>query len=205
MTSEELQKLIYDEMPKLEKTPNTLEYASKCKEAVKAAYMLGFTPEGDIPELFLLEKSWQSLAQESPYTKMEQDREAKYENPFFLFMSFVKGGVYPPPEIMLSLLQCFRLYMDCGGEKSLDEIFFGKPHKKKSSKAFEWHQIDKYIVFGINFHSKNIPPGTDLNLKGKSLVERAEIYLKWNNKNDTETDPESFLRGYRRWRKTVKK
>jgi hypothetical protein len=206
MKLEELRKLINEELPKLEKNPNSFEYASKCKEAARASYALEYSQENwNKPELYLLEKCWQSLIQEYPNPELQLDRDKKDDTPLLQFMGLVRSGIYPPPEIMLSLLQCFDLYFLSAGKKSLDEVFFGHPHKNKSSQAFEMHQFYKYISFGLHFDVKKMMPGTGLSLKGKSMVERAELYLQWTNPNNTETDPESFLKGYRRWRKTVKK
>lgn len=198
MTIEELRKLIHEDTRKLEMTPNTKEYATLYKEAAKAAYELD-----DFPVLAGLESTWKLI--ESDFPLLGKDREdSDYESPVSRFMYCVDMGFYPPPEIMLSLLHCFQLYYAYQGGKSLDEIFFGTPHKKKSSHAFSKSRTLRYSVFRFFYATEN-KTFMGKELSGMSLVERAEEYLKLDAQGGRDKDPETFLRGYRRWLKTWEK
>ena len=193
MTLEELRKLVRYDLQSSEMTPNTVEYASKYRMATKAAYELD-----DYPVLSGLESTWKLI--ESDFPPLGKDREDdNYESPVSRFMFNVDMGFYPPPEIMLSLLRCFELYYACGGHKSLDEIFFGKPHKKKSSGAFVKSQQEKYDIFSMFYATADSDFVTGADFTKKSLVERAEIFISAKFPEGAEVDPETFLKGYRRW------
>lgn len=192
MTLEELTQLINVDLRDLALNPNTVEYASLYKEATKAACELD-----DYPVLAGLESIWKSIEEDFPLLGVERER-SNYETPLSYFMFNVDTGFYPPPEIMLSLLHCFQLYYAHGGEKSLDEIFFGRPHKKKSSDAFLDFTDKKYAVFHYFYESAS-------RFKGKSMPEKAEEYLKCSPFKNEHIDPDSFLRGYHRYMATLKK
>jgi len=194
MTLEELRKLIDVDLPKLEANPNTMEFASEYRKATKAAYDLD-----DYPVLAGLEATWKSIEEDSPLLGIERERlESNYDSPLSCFMFNVDTGHYPPPEIMLSLLHGFQLYYAHGGEKSLDEIFFGRPHKKKSSDAFTDYTDKKYANFHFFYERAS-------SLDGKSMTEKAEKYLRCSPFRNENIDPESFLRGYRRYIATLRK
>lgn len=194
MTKEELTKLLFVDLRELEMTPNTIEYSSKYQEATKAAYELD-----DYPVLAMLETTWKSIEEDSPLLGIERERlKSNYDSPLSCFMFNVDTGHYPPPEIMLSLLHCFQLYFAHGGEKSLDEIFFGRPHKKKSSDAFTDFTDKKYATFHFFYESAT-------RLNGKSMTDKAEEFLRCSPFSNENIDPESFLRGYRRYIATLRK
>lgn len=195
MTLEELVRLVHIDLPKLE-TPNTIEYASKYRKATKAAYELD-----SLSELVGLEATWKLIEHENPM--LGEDREKDdFDSPLDSFRRNVDMGFYPPPEIMLSILRCFDLYFAYGGHKSLDEIFFGEPHKKKSGAAFSEAQWLKYTTFQILYASGHESLDSVV-LPGKSLVEKADLFLRLHKLDRSEVDPESFLKGYRRWLKKI--
>lgn len=195
MTLEELVRLVHIDLPKLE-TPNTIEYASKYRKATKAAYELD-----SLSELVGLEATWKLIEHENPMLGENREKD-DFDSPLDSFMYNVDMGFYPPPEIMLSILRCFDLYFAYGGHKSLDEIFFGEPHKKKSSAAFSKAQWLKYKSFHI-FYASGHEALDQGSLKGKSLVDKAEIFLSCYTTKGSEVDPETFLKGYRRWLKKI--
>ncbi len=50
-------------------------------------------------------------------------------NPMSTFFYFVSMGFYPPPELVLTLHDCWETYTGSGGAMSLEEAFIGKPKK----------------------------------------------------------------------------
>lgn len=51
------------------------------------------------------------------------------ESPLAAFFYFVNGGMYPPPELMLVLSDCWEIYKANNGEMTIEESFIG-PTKK---------------------------------------------------------------------------
>lgn len=191
MDDKDIAILFKNEISKLHSTPNSKAYTEILKKV-----LAGVEETTEFYDLYELEKTWKNLEANSPLLKEERDR-SDYYLPLDYFMSSIEKGQYPPPEILLAINACFEHYFECKGEKSLDEIFFYGKHKKKSSPAFIKAKIQNYMLF--DFLYAGFESLQDDKIKGKSLVEKAEIYLKTFNDNDI--DPETFLRGYRRWKK----
>lgn len=119
------------------------------------------------------------------------------------FSVLVDQGFYPPPEIMLSIADCFQRYLSEKGDVSLDEIFFGKPHKKRDSFSFKKSHYTRYLLFHMMVQGdyyKNQHLGEPLH----SLEEIAEVHLALSNNPDIPEDIDTFLRGYRRWKREYK-
>ena len=128
-------------------------------------------------------------------------------NSVHAFMSSVLEGSFPTPEVMLSIAKSFDLYLTAAGDLSLEEVFFGRPKRRGGNFAFRWH---KELTFQY-FHD------TVLGEKGRlaSLDQKfhindlAEKFLTYNYANDAgdkrRIDVDTFLRGYRRWRREFEK
>jgi hypothetical protein len=193
MTLDQLEKLIRIDLHAAEISPNTNEKAALFREASKAAYELDA-----FPFFSALESGWRSIEEGCKFHEEDRHR-TSFKSPLESFSYNVDLGFYPPPEILLCLQSCFQIYFNSKGTKSLDEIFFGAPHKKLSSPSYLQANRSKYFTF--KFFFENVDSCLDIDLKGKSLVERAEAYLNSSFSEENNDDPETFLRGYRRWRK----
>jgi hypothetical protein len=191
MTLDQLEKLICIDLNAAEISPNTNEKAALFREASKAAYELDA-----FPFFSALESGWRSIEEGCKFHEEDRHR-TSFESPLDSFSYNVDLGFYPPPEILLCLQRCFQIYFDSGGNKSLDEIFFGAPHQKMSSHSYSEEYKSRYSAFKFFFTSCD--SFLDIDLKGKSLVERAEVYLNSNLSKEKNVDPETFLRSYRRW------
>lgn len=189
MTKDELDQLVDSALRG--DTFNTNEKADEIREAIRAAY-----ESSNYPGLAGLEYTWRKLERE--YEVIDRLKHSS-DNPLVSFEYLVESGFYPPPEILLAIRLCIRRYLDAKGDISLDESFFGLPHKKRSSYAYNkakpWKHFDFYFfwVYRDEFIGHN--------LKGLSLEKRAELYLENTRYSDTNagSDVDSFLRSYRRW------
>ncbi len=80
---------------------------------------------------------------------------------------FLEMGLYPPPELLLTITDCWYCYVESAGHISLDEAFLGKP--KKSSGNYAKQRRTEFRKFRITFDF------IQLLKEGKSRIEAAEI------------------------------
>lgn len=191
MTSEELYEFMRTEIEQFRGNYNSNEYSQKCKTLLKASYDLN-----DYPAYRSLETDWKLIEDKNPLFKEERDLN-RSKSPLSSFMYNLDSGFYPPPEVLLALCSCFSTYFNANGRISLDEAFFGRKHKIKSSQAY----LDSLELKYSLFHSMYAKPKRLFNseLNGKPLVDKAIEFLELPINQNHELDPESFLRGYRRW------
>jgi len=171
---------------------------AELKDALKAAY-----EADDYPILTGLEYYWEQI--ESTYDNACPDREDFQceKTPLLLFCLYLSLGFFPPPEVLLAISICFEKYLEAGGDLSLDEVFFGKPHKKRTSfAAYHARNLGTYAMFhDLYAGGSNL---TSRDLAGLSLAKRAEKYFDhmWGDSEWVDfIDIETFLRNYRRWKK----
>ena len=147
------------------------------------------------PTLDGLEHSWNLL--ESDYNQdmpnlIEREKE-KYSSPLSSFMCMVDMGFYPPPEVMLSILDCFQNYENMKGKVSLEEVFFGKKERGIGNYAARKARTEvlSFLDFNITCNHEN-----------KSQYEIAEYVISHLRLED---EPDSLLRQYRRYKKKLSK
>jgi hypothetical protein len=109
---------------------------------------------------------------------------------------------------MLAIAYAFDLYMHAAGELSLESVFFGATkkgagnHSKATAKTFDRFETFHHYA---KFHSDRFESLEELALhllKNASLNEELETSpLRGFN----ESNIDSFLRGYRRWKKRHEK
>lgn len=108
---------------------------------------------------------------------------------------------FPPPEILSAVSQSVGLYLKKKGSLSLDESLLGQVHKKNSSIAFLSSTSGKFFLF----HKLWVELGSlDKELNGLSMEQKVENYLNspfCTPSQKEQTDIDTFLRNYRRWRK----
>ena len=96
-------------------------------------------------------------------------------------------GKYPPPEIMVEVMEGFLEYFDSHGDKSLDEAFFETKHSKYKSLSFKQDYSLRYSAFDWFVWENEF----------ESFDNAAEDFLI---AADEDIDQDSFLRGYRKWK-----
>ena len=132
----------------------------------------------------LLEKSWAKI--ESDFKPFNREVSVA-DNPISAFTYYLEMGKYPPPEVMVEVMDGFLEYFNSRGDKSLDEAFFGTKHKKYGSLSYKQDYSLRYSAFEWFI------------FKGEftSLDDAAEEFLK---PIAEEIDQDTFLRNYRRWK-----
>lgn len=126
---------------------------------------------------------------------------------------------FPAPEVLLAINEAFRVYMAAGGALELEDVFFG-PSKKgvgnyaaRKRKEKQYGDFDFFVRFGsISMSKEDMEKHRETSLESKAIE-----YLAHGQMNPTIAqhlniepnyheipDPESYLRGYRRWKRTNK-
>lgn len=126
------------------------------------------------------------------------DREVKVaKTPLNAMLYYLEMGFYPPPEIMLSVADCFEQYMLSGGKIELEEIFFGKTQRGVGNYSARKNRksIIQFLDFRImDEELKSHLPNSN---KAKSHISIAEEVINTFNSKE---DPENLLRRYRRFK-----
>lgn len=123
--------------------------------------------------------------------------------PVHAFLDTVIRGRYPTPEIMFSIAKAFELYFIAAGELTLEEVFFGKPRRRSGNFASRSIRELRYLFF----HDTLQRQMAIASVLGKkySILEEASNFLSHEYMDEEgkigHFDVDSFLRGYRRWRK----
>jgi len=136
----------------------------------------------------LLEPIWVKI--EPDFKPFHREVPVAY-NPVSAFTYLVEMGKYPPPEIMVDLMEGFMDYFDSNGKKSLDEALLGTRHKKYDSLSYKQGYFLRFTEFE-SFVYYN---------KFSSFEKAAESYLATKTQ---EIDQENFLRYYFEWKRKYK-
>jgi hypothetical protein len=134
------------------------------------------------PVLESLEEAWAVL--EGMYEVVDRRTlEQTSESPLTTLMFMAEMGFYPPPELLLGLLDSWRDYLEAGGDKTLEEVFLGKPKRKAGNYASrdgkKWtqgalaHEFAKLVERGLT-----------------QVAAAEEITVRYGLR----MDPESFIR-----------
>ena len=177
----------------LQKTENLVGSASSLK-----LYRQIFEGEDWKNFVFLeaLELAWQRYAAlvDEP-EDLYESRGIEGRDALYLFMRNVQGGFLPPPEALLPIAEAFERYLNANGQLSLDEAFFGKPHKRNSSYAIAWGSTYQ-LMERVEFFFALGGVGKDQNSQIRALEIAWDPFFR-----DYEFDPETLLRTWRRWLK----
>jgi hypothetical protein len=162
-----------------------------------------------------MEPVWQSILSEQLFAfRDEEGKLHKSDNdfrsdeelgktPLDAFMFFLERCQYPPPEILIALSDCFNLYLGAGGSLELEQVFFANKRVKKIGNASAQINRDKkYQWFEL---LSSFLEATDSAGKYKSTSKVEQVTRFLTEKGDYDTDPESFLRGYNRWKEQQNK
>ena len=139
------------------------------------------------------------------------------DNPFEAFRNVVEIGVTPPPALIYLIDELYKTYVLTMGHNSWEEICFGKPVKGVgiyAARAFSSKDRDmKGFHQWVDKHRKNGDESSLIVLaesffenKTKSkefFSDLAEAKGRESNTDaSSEIDIDSFLRKYRRWKKS---
>ena len=152
----------------------------------------------------LLEPIWVKI--ESDFKPFHREVPVAY-NPISAFTYLVEMGKYPPPEIMVDLMEGFMDYFESNGDKSLDEALLGIKHTKYESLSYKQDYSLRFLEFELFTRSN----------KFSSLEKAAESYLATKLKEQEqeqekvsescletkvdEINQENFLRYYYLWKR----
>jgi len=103
----------------------------------------------------------------------------------------------------------FETYFNLNGLMPLDEVFFGKKHKKTTSPAYKKHKYFKYSFFDTHVHFNKRKKGSDRLSLEQLMLEAIEETDPMTMAMamlgfDPNIDIDTFLSGYRRWKKDVR-
>ena len=137
-----------------------------------------------------------------------RDDEKTSSTPLNAFRYYLDLGLFPPPEILLAIAECFERYFQAEGQLELEEVFFSRPRKKRIGNNSAQEARDRlYHAFCLS-HSfehlakshqlKKAGDDTAVESLGVALESTAEKFLRERGLPDLEVD--SFLRGFYRWR-----
>lgn len=181
---------------------NTNENVAYHRKNLKSAYVLE-----DFPVMKGLEEAWRVL--EKHYEGVINRERQVAEDPISALKFYLEMGFYPPPEILLLLLDALQMYFGSKGEFSLDEILFGEKYKKTSSQSYKKHKEYRYKFFEMSL--KLSPLTEKAELEGKSVEARMLKILENTPPAtleyfgfDPDIEIDTFMRGYRRWKKDNK-
>ena len=112
----------------------------------------------------LLEPIWVKI--EPDFQPFHREVPVAY-NPISAFTYLVEMGKYPPPEIMVDLMEGFMDYFESNGDKSLDEALLGIKHTKYESLSYKQDYSLRFLEFEWFIRSN----------KFSSLEKAAESYI----------------------------
>ncbi len=149
------------------------------------------------PVLEALEESWKLL--EDYYNNPIEDAVDRSRiiqtTPLSAFRYMIEAGIYPPPEVLLALDDCFNMYMAQKGEVELEQIFFGDKKRGVGNYAAKTYKERAYKHLQIELSINSA-------CEHKIQIEVAERVIELFKLTD---DVDSFLRGYRRYINRLKK
>jgi len=156
-------------------------------------------------ELDSLNYYWEAIGDEEKRERRNNVSSTWSKTPVEAFTDQVVSGQYPTPEILLSVAKALQMYFLAGGDLSLEDVFFGKPVQKKGNFSKRRGRDLLYQAFHVEFKIEThrhqylgLKRPTMANIADTVLVDlerRGEFVI------EPDFDMETFLRGYRDWRK----
>lgn len=141
-----------------------------------------------------LAASWEAIA-EVRGGQMERGQDCRASKfPLSSLFYYVEMGFYPPPELLLALHSCWRVYEDACGEITLEEAFLGRPVQKAGNYARRRLSTMKWLRITWEF--------SDQLRSGKSRTEAAEAA---SSAVGGKPDADSILRMLRGWKGVASK
>tara|TARA_R110001606_G_scaffold399267_1_gene583103 strand:- start:4839 stop:5591 length:753 start_codon:yes stop_codon:yes gene_type:complete len=135
----------------------------------------------------------------------EKDIFDNARNSVSMFTDSLLNGFIPPKESMLAIAYAFELYMEAAGDLSLESVFFGEPKKgagnysRSTAKTFDrFEAFHYYAVREKNSYRTLEELALTLMRHNPSYGEVDDSLFRGYNEDNID----SFLRGYRRWKKS---
>lgn len=183
--------------------PNSWEWVKAIRETIK-------TDTDNYPWREASEELWAAVTafQDDDHLKIDRDAEDGL-TPLDAIIHWIEMPRYPPIEVLATIAETFEIYLQAEGKLSLEDVFFGDAKKSVGNYAarkcrynvfekFELHNSLNYI----RAHNKQeTTPGLEM-LAERFLSNGKEVLLLEDKSNDDIEDVDSFLRGYRRWKKS---
>lgn len=144
------------------------------------------------PILHGLETSWNVLERSGDAIDRDEPRAA--DTPLDALHYHIDTGFYPPPELLLALMDAYDVYCAAQGDLSLEEVFFGPPRRKAGGHAKRKGEKMRRIFWGFDLHT--------LMKKGHSKAKAAELVAE---KYRGMYEPETIARRARMPRFKVRK
>ncbi len=155
----------------------------------------------NFPALDDLDATWELISSEYGGIVERSADERIAETPLGAFLYYIDCGLYPPPEILLSVQNCFESFLNSGGKYELEDVFFDSDRKKGiGNYAAQKAQYWRYEHLFMCEQGEQRKSTVDSTYKKKSLTENAEYLFDLLGIDDV-ADIDNFLRGYRRWKK----
>ena len=177
-------------------TPNNWDETRKYRAKL-------LTAEGSILAGF--EEDWKALEEILMVVNREDD-EKTATTPLSAFLFHIDCGIYPPPEILMTIAACFKRYSEAGGDLTLEDCFFGSPGKGKSIYSKRRSREKPFESF--QFYVRLCLLGEHVGKRDKMSIESIaeEFFHDPDNiigRYEPDIDIDTFLRGYRRWKEKI--
>lgn len=130
----------------------------------------------------------------------------KFLTPLEAISLLVSSGSYPPPELMVWLVDCFDYYYQGKGNVSLEHVFFGREVQKTGNYAGRKANDFLFSSFEDWYRFNNYKAEVE-GLKKPTQISAFSTFQKesfFGQHISEDIDPQSFLKGWRRWRSTKK-
>lgn len=167
-----------------------------------------------------LKRDWNKIPQEYFQRHISATLpNTNYTNTAEMFVGELNSGRIPPLEVLVSIAKCFSLYFEAEGDLTLESVFFGKPIKKKGNYARRRYGDSLYTHFHDLCKRNTILQESlnniDINYPIPGMEEFAANFLLNTDISNALTDEDineasedwdkvdTFLRGYRRWKKRM--
>lgn len=178
------------------------------------------TDTSNYPWREAVEDLWKevSFAQNDDICRVDRE-DTSGHTPIDNLISCVERPRYPPMEVIISITEAFQVYMLAGGDLELEDVLFGARKKgvgnysARRAKEKSYTDFDHYVCFGGMFEDTEEAKAAHQKM---SLEDKAIEYLAFGRNPvfakshgakpdyNNMSDPESYLRGYRRWKRTTK-
>lgn len=145
------------------------------------------------PEESEMEMIWQDHLESYHRDSFKREDERLANTPLEAMLVYLEFDLYPPPEVLLTVAACFNDYLNHAGEKSLEEVFFGKPIKGKGNYAQRKNKelLPSYMANLLATQPNKEKPDYVIAKIEKSL---AELQGKQNTPNLSQDEMEELTR-----------
>ena len=156
-------------------------------------YVEGLQQNNDENPIQSLNKSWGILTENiDEYKSNDRILDTNFaknnlSTPLKAFLSFIEMGIYPPPEVLLSICDSFNHYLREKGAVKLEDCFY---ESKKGQSSYSRRHSSDYTYSKLLIEINENPD-----------ILQLEAAEKIKSDLSISTEPESIERGYRRWKK----